>query len=145
MHDLTHGVNVGQRIPRGAHFINHLAQLPKKQTVWNIDGWLVILFQSGVACVLGDANDWLPKAGLSSEDAAKLAAVNARWNGVGLDDITEIARRGGVVLLVPEPDKAEVVLALLKRRLVSRLFVSAPLAAALEEILKSRWQRVVSA
>lgn len=81
---------------------------------------------------------WLPRDGLSNHHQAMLETINTRWNGMALADIRDINMQpGGVVCIALDDSKREVVVELLRRRLVSRLFVSRPIARHLERVLEA--------
>jgi len=80
---------------------------------------------------------WLAKEGLSKADSRTLEDVNSRWIGIGVDDIKAIAQRGGVILLAAEPYKADTIYRLVRRQLVSHLFISSALERALLPLFPS--------
>jgi len=81
---------------------------------------------------------WLERTGLTRLELKKLARVNASWNGIVKEDIADIASRGSVILLAAEGGKADIILELVRRHLVTHLFLSAILADQLSTILATR-------
>ena len=79
---------------------------------------------------------WLPRQDLTKMDHSLLEDINARWNGIVLDDIKKIAQDGGVILVAAEEYKASIVLHLIQNGLVSRLLISTQLEARITELLQ---------
>ena len=82
---------------------------------------------------------WLPRKGLNKTQEELLKKINESWNGIVLEDIKLIARRRpGVILVAEQEHKAEIVVNLVKEKLVSVLLISDVLAAGIEKIRDSQ-------
>jgi DNA-binding transcriptional regulator LsrR (DeoR family) len=81
------------------------------------------------------AGYWLPRDDLDLVKSAQLDEINSRWIGVTLTDIADIARRGGVVLVATEDHKAQIILHLVRKKLISRLIISEELERSISHSL----------